>query len=580
MPTLSPLRSPLAPAAAYVPRRPHETVLYSIVRDHLATFLAHTERTYAAPLPKYVVDAFDHYLGCGDLAGGFLRCHCEGCGHDVLVAFSCKQRGLCPSCGARRMCNEAVQIVDRVFPNVPIRQWVLSLPWELRGLAAMKPGVIGAMDGIFAQEIARLTKRLAGVAGAQTGSIGCPQLFGGSLNIHPHLHTLAIDGVFEKTDAGGVRFHEAPAPAKEDVAEVARRVRDRAVRWLRRRGYLDERAAEDRGNEAAEPSALDGCTQLALAGGAFLARPGRSPNDTSDADLDRKERRSSATCDGFDAHCAVRIAAGDDVGRERLVRYCTRPPFALDRIEVLRDGRVAYAIKMPRRGRTHRVMTPMEFMARLAALIHPPRIPFVRYHGVFASRSSWRALVTPKPPAHASKPRTCEQPASMPAALSPATPLPASPAAPSPAATPLASPAAPSPAPTSASPVLALSPLLAPPAPLASTDAAFAEPMVHVEPTTISVAHWGRLGHGELLARSRHIEWAVMMKRTWGFHVLRCPKCARKMRVAGTITQPEVVKKILDHLHVRSTPLPRAPARDPTWEQVDLGFDGFDVDAA
>ena len=52
------------------------------------------------------------------------------------------------------------------------------------------------------------------------------------------------------------------------------------------------------------------------------------------------------------------------------------------------------------------------------------------------------------------------------------------------------------------------------------------------------------------------------------------------MRVVGTLTQPEVVKKILDHLHVRSTPLPRAPARDPTWEQVDLGFDGFDVDAA
>jgi len=74
------------PAAAYVPRRPHETVLYGILRAHLATLLVHVERTYAAPLPKYVVDTFEHYLGCGDLAGGFLRCHCDGCGHDVLVA--------------------------------------------------------------------------------------------------------------------------------------------------------------------------------------------------------------------------------------------------------------------------------------------------------------------------------------------------------------------------------------------------------------------------------------------------------------------------------------------------------------
>jgi hypothetical protein len=53
------------------------------------------------------------------------------------------------------MCNEAVQRVDRVLPNVPIRQWVLSLPWELRRPAAMKPGVLGAMDRINAYEIAR-----------------------------------------------------------------------------------------------------------------------------------------------------------------------------------------------------------------------------------------------------------------------------------------------------------------------------------------------------------------------------------------------------------------------------------------
>jgi hypothetical protein len=315
------------------------------------------------------------------------------------------------------MCNEALQLVDRVLPNVPVRQWVLSLPWELRGLAATRPRVLGAMDRIFAEEIARLTRRLAGIDGAQTGSVGCPQMFGGALNVNPHMHTVAVDGVFEKTDAGGVRFHEAPPSSKDDVAEVAQRVQGRAVRWLRRHGYLDERAAQDRSNETAEPSAIDGCVQLALAAGAFLARPSPSPNDTKDADLGRRERRFSATCDGFDVHCAVRLAADDDQGRERLVRYCTRPPFALDRIEVLRDGRIAYSLKVPRKGRTHRVMTPMEFMARLAALIPPPKIPLVRYHGVFASRSSWRPLVTPKPPPGA-KPKPC---AALPAAATRAT---------------------------------------------------------------------------------------------------------------------------------------------------------------
>jgi hypothetical protein len=134
----------------------HQTVLYGIVREHLATFLAYTESIYTAPLPRYVVEPFEHDLGCGDLARGFLRCHGDDCGPDVLVAFSCKARGICPSCGTRRMCNEAAQRVDRVLPNAPLRQWVLSLPFDLRGLAATKPDVLGAMDRIFAEEIERL----------------------------------------------------------------------------------------------------------------------------------------------------------------------------------------------------------------------------------------------------------------------------------------------------------------------------------------------------------------------------------------------------------------------------------------
>src|SRR5262249_20909096 len=96
-----------------------------------------------------------------------------------FVPFSCKQRGLCPSCGCRRMCEEAATITDRILPNVPIRQYVLSLPFELRGLAATKPDVLTAIGRIFAEEIARMTKRLAAVAVAETGAISFPQRFGG-----------------------------------------------------------------------------------------------------------------------------------------------------------------------------------------------------------------------------------------------------------------------------------------------------------------------------------------------------------------------------------------------------------------
>src|SRR5438034_8460069 len=69
----------------------------------------------------------------------------------------------------------------------------------------------------------------------------------------------------------GGRRVAAPPPgswvrARQDGGEVAERVRDRAIRWLPRRGYLDERTADDRRNEPAAPAAIEACTKLALAG--------------------------------------------------------------------------------------------------------------------------------------------------------------------------------------------------------------------------------------------------------------------------------------------------------------------------
>jgi hypothetical protein len=179
---------------------------------------------------------------------------------------------------------------------------------------------------------------------------------------------------------------------------------------------------------------------------------------------------------------------------------------------------------------------------------------------VFAPRSSWRALVTPKSPARAAKTTTpCAEHA-------PASPEPASPAfAPEPASPASHALVSPAPALPCAPPALSV-PSLA--------HAEHAEPAVRVEqPTTISVSHWGRLLDGELFATSRYVEWAVLMKRTWGLDVLSCPRCSRKMRVLSTITDPHVVRKILEHLGVRSEPLVKAPARDPPMEQASFGFE-------
>ena len=275
------------------------------------------------------------------------------------------------------------------------------------------------------------------------------------------------------------------------------------------------RPAEERGNDTPALSPLEAYTELALAGGAFLARPAPPP-ERHERDFERKDKRFAASCDGFDVHCAVRIAKGDDEGRERLARYCARPPFALERIELLRDGRVAYRVKTPRRGRTHRVMSPVEFLARLAVLIPPPRYPLLRYHGVFAARSAWRPLVTPKPPASA-RPLPCAE------GKAKAERAPAVSDKPAVGDTPAASPpptASPPPMPMPKSPASSRPSRPLPAVPASHTSLAHDEPVARADPTTITIQHWGRLLDGELLAVSTRIAWPVLMKRTFGFEIL------------------------------------------------------------
>jgi len=90
----------------YRRRRPEEGLLHSILREHLATFLARAEAEDGRGLPRFVRRELMRYLACGVLAFGFARVHCSRCGRDDLVAFACKGRGFCPSCGGKPRSRE------------------------------------------------------------------------------------------------------------------------------------------------------------------------------------------------------------------------------------------------------------------------------------------------------------------------------------------------------------------------------------------------------------------------------------------------------------------------------------------
>src|SRR5215510_4826559 len=124
----------MAPAVAtYEPRDSSRTVLYKVIAEHLETCLVSLDDDPDAKgLPVYVQREFYDYLQCGILAHGFLRLGCDTCQKELLLPFSCKRRGFCPSCAARRMAQTAAHLIECVIPWVPTRQWVVSVPIPLR----------------------------------------------------------------------------------------------------------------------------------------------------------------------------------------------------------------------------------------------------------------------------------------------------------------------------------------------------------------------------------------------------------------------------------------------------------------
>ena len=88
-----------------------------------------TDEASGKTLPKFVTDELHGYMSCGILGRGFAHLYCKTCREYHAVAFSCKTRAVCPSCLGRRMSEGALNLVDHILPDVPIRQFVLTLPF-------------------------------------------------------------------------------------------------------------------------------------------------------------------------------------------------------------------------------------------------------------------------------------------------------------------------------------------------------------------------------------------------------------------------------------------------------------------
>jgi len=142
------------------------------------------------------------------------------------------------------MPDTAAHLVDRVLPEVPVRQWVLTLPYPLRYRCAWDARLTGEVLGAFVRALFADQRRRAwlhhGVRRGLCGAVTFLQRFGSALNLTPHFHTLVLDGVYPGPAHTPERFLPLPAPTTEDVARVLAGTARRILRTLARRGLGDE----------------------------------------------------------------------------------------------------------------------------------------------------------------------------------------------------------------------------------------------------------------------------------------------------------------------------------------------------
>jgi hypothetical protein len=343
----------------------------------------------------------------------------------------------------------------------------------------------------------RRQARKLGIARGEPGAVVFVQRFGSFANLNVHLHVCFSDGVFANDDKGRLRFRALCPPTDDDVESVAHKVAGRVAELL-------ERHQTD-----AECDDLDDALAAVQAVAVHAVPTGNVAPDSAR----RSPRPRSAFLDGFSLHADTAIHRNDRLGLERVLRYSGRPALAQDRLALDDRGRVTYRFRRPSpSGKLSLAIEPVDFLARLATLIPPPRQNQVRYFGVFAAHHKWRTLLVP-PIAAESEPTRRRCAGSI----------------------------------TDYPPV-----------------DAFPSPPQLTVPDSALPSDPGRL------SRTR-LDWAALLTRVFGPDVTRCPRCPGNLRVIAFVTRPDLVLGILSHLRLPTVAPAIAPPRGPP--QLDFADD-------
>jgi hypothetical protein len=218
------------------------------------------------------------------------------------------------------MADTAAHLVDRVFPPVPVRQWVLSLPFALRYRLAYDSKMATAVLQVFIRALFGFYRRLArdyGIDQTQCGAVTFVQRFGSAANLHVHFHVLAIDGVYAPELDGKPEFFPLRPPENAEVADLAQALAERIPALLKRRGWDPQQSGTEDSDRLARDQpwlaavyAASVCGRVAT--GANAGRRVAVAGDRVDPEaIDSGTSPCCASVSGFSLHANVAIPAGD-----------------------------------------------------------------------------------------------------------------------------------------------------------------------------------------------------------------------------------------------------------------------------
>jgi len=434
------------------------------------------------------------------------------------------------------MADTAAHLVDHVFPEVPVRQWVLSVPFALRYRLAYDSSLVSDVLQIFVRTVFASIRRRAGISAsnrkARCGAVGFIQRFSDALNLDPHAHLMAMDGLYIDDSNGNPEFRRVGPPTDAEVARVAERVHRSVMRLMEQRGLGPQADPEEADSLRRDEPLLAELYSASIMGrvatgpraGKRIAKVGDGPDSEN---VIKKPVHCCALVEGFSVHAGVCVPARDRIRLERLLRYAARPPLSNERLLLLPNGRLLYKLKRRWSNGTKAVTyEPMELMERLAALVPPPRFNITRFYGVLAPASTIRALIVPEDkttiaPTHSGCPAKTGI-SKTDSVLAPAS---------------------------------TIRPLIVP-----------------EDKTSLGPTHLGCPAKTETLKtdpaktnkkrgiQPRNYSWAQLMMRVFEVDVLSCPRCGGRMRVLCAINSQPAIQKILACMGLPTRAPPIAPA--------------------